>query len=267
MRRRSLPDPPRPLVQVVDAALPVALFRALRRGVTALGSEGLRRTYQTTFWFDLSREPAALPELAVRALAARFRATGARGVEWWLSRMWTHDVRVDFHRDRDERLALAGGPDRHPRVSSVLFLNAVQGGALAVTAQRPDPGNPALVPLPLEADLVAPRPNRLVLFPGRLTHGVLDARNQVPAGRLHTRGELRLTLVMNGWARRPTDVPTFQEGTAYRDLGVRRRRAHRPSAADARARRPRSDPPGTSSRRHRKRVGRPRERPAPGAPQ
>jgi hypothetical protein len=50
-----------------------------------------------------------------------FRDAGARGVEWWLSRMWTHDVRVDFHRDRDERLALAGGPARHPRLSSVLF--------------------------------------------------------------------------------------------------------------------------------------------------
>ena len=208
------------LVEVVDEALPRALFGRLRRAVRRLGTEGIRRTYQTTFWFPFEAEPSAVPEQAVQALLDRFRKHGARGVEWWLSRMWTHDVRVDFHRDRDERLALGGGPDRHPRVSSVLFLNRVQGGALAVTAQRPEPANPAMVPLPLEADLVGPRPDRLALFDGRLTHGVLDARNAVPKGRLRRRGELRLTLVMNGWARRPREVPTFGESGAYRALAL-----------------------------------------------
>jgi hypothetical protein len=216
----------------VDGALGPALFGRLRRGVVALGTEGIRRTYQTTFWFPLDATPAALPELAAHAVDARFRERGARGVEWWLSRMWTHDIRVDFHRDRDERLALAGGPDRHPRVSSVLFLNRVQGGALAVTAQPPEPANPAMVPLPLEADLVGPRPNRLAMFDGRLTHGVLDARNGVPTSRLRERGELRLTLVMNGWAQRPTDIPTFEEARVYEALALRaekrRLRAPRP---------------------------------------
>jgi hypothetical protein len=216
-----------PLVEVVDQALGVELFRRLRRGILALGTEGIRRTYRTTFWFPLHAGPAALPELAVHALRGRFRAHGARGVEWWLSRMWTHDVRVDFHRDRDERLALAGGPDRYPRVSSVLFLNRVQGGALAVTAQPPEPAHPAMVPLPLEADLVGPRPNRLALFDGRLTHGVLDARNAVPTARLRRRGELRLTLVMNGWTRRPREVPTFEEAGVYRTLALPRGRPRR----------------------------------------
>lgn len=205
-------------------ALRPPLFRSLRAAVRRLGSEGIRRTYQTTFWFDLDAAPTAMPERAAKALSAVFRSRGARGVEWWLSRMWTHDVRVDFHRDRDERLALAGGPDRHPRVSSVLFLNRVRGGALAVTAQLPDPRNPALVPLPLEADLVGPAPNRFAVFDGRLTHGVLDARNAVPVSRLRKRGELRLTLVMNGWASRPTGVPTFGEAGVYRALVVPRGR-------------------------------------------
>lgn len=213
---------PEALVEVIDGALPPGLFRRLRESVRRLGLEGLRRTYQTTFWFDLGAAPAAVPEQAAAALAARFRRRGARGVEWWLSRMWTHDVRVDFHRDRDERLALAGGPERHPRVSSVLFLNRVRGGALAVTAQAPDARNPALVPLPLEADLVGPRPNRLALFDGRMTHGVLDARNAVPVSRLRGRGELRLTLIMNGWARRPSGVPTYREAGLYAALWVRR---------------------------------------------
>jgi len=211
---------PEPLVEVTDRALPTALFRRLRRGVVELGTRGIRRTYETTFWFDLEARPVALPELAARSLRTVFRDAGARGVEWWLSRMWTHDVRVDFHRDRDERLALAGGPKRHPRLSSVLFLNRVRGGALAVTAQPPEPTNPALVPLPLEADLVGPRANRLATFDGRLTHGVLDARNGVPTGRLRSRGELRLTLVMNGWARRPRGVPTFDEAGVYPALAL-----------------------------------------------
>ena len=221
----------------MDDALEPALFGRVRRGIVALGTVGIRRTYQTTFWSPLDATPAAVPELAVHALKARFRAQGANGVEWWLSRMWTHDVRVDFHRDRDERLALAGGPDRHPRVSSVLFLNRVQGGALAVTVQTPEPANPAMVPLPLEADLVGPRPNRLAMFDGRLTHGVLDARNAVPTSRLRPRGELRLTLVMNGWARRPTQVPTFEEAREYAALALR------PGSRRLRAPRARGDEP------------------------
>ncbi len=220
---------------MVDDALPAALFRRVRRAVLALGTKGIRRTYQTTFWFDLETRPAALPELAVLALAGQFRESGARGVEWWLSRMWTHDVRVDFHRDRDERLALAGGPERHPRLSSVLFLNRVEGGALAVTRQAPDPLNPALVPLPLAADLVAPRPNRFVSFDGRLTHGVLDARNGVPSGRLREPGELRLTLVMNGWRLRPRGVPTFETTRLYPELAASPHSGARAASGSARA--------------------------------
>ncbi len=217
-RHGARPTSPERLVEVVDEALRPPLFRSLCAAVRRLGSEGIRRTYETTFWFDLDATPAAMPEQAAKSLSSVFWSRGARGVEWWLSRMWTHDVRVDFHRDRDERLALSGGPDRHPRISSVLFLNRVRGGALAVTAQLPDPRNPALVPLPLEADLVGPAPNRFAVFDGRLTHGVLDARNAVPVSRLRARGELRLTLVMNGWTRRPTGVPTFEEAGVYRAL-------------------------------------------------
>ena len=70
--------------------------------------------------------------------------------------------------------------------SSVLFLNRVRGGALAVDAAscrsrttrrwragpagRPDAGGAPAQPL--------------VLFDGTLTHGVLDADNQVPDGKL-----------------------------------------------------------------------------------
>jgi hypothetical protein len=217
----SRPDRrPASLVHVVDACLPAPLFRRLARAVRSLGPEGLAATYQTTFWFDL-RRAAALPEEAVLALRDRIpglRGTGCSGAEWWLSRMRTSDVRVDFHRDRDEVLFRRTGRLVHPAFSSVLFLNRCRGGLLAVTSADPDERNPSLAPDPLDADLVRPWPNRFVWFPGDTTHGVLDARNAVPRGRLRPATPLRLGLVVNWWGRRPTAVPRFVESRSYRRL-------------------------------------------------
>jgi hypothetical protein len=212
--------PAAPLVEVLDGALPPALFRRLARAVRALGAQGLRATYRTTFWFDLTA-PAALPELAVAALRARACARAPRrieGVEWWLSRMRTSDVQVDFHRDRDEARFARAGETKHPALGSVLFLGRCRGGLLAVTAADPDPRRPACAPLPLDADLVRPWPNRLALFPGDATHGVLDARNAIPSGRLPAPTPLRLALVMNWWARRPEAVPSFVASGRYAAL-------------------------------------------------
>ena len=49
---------PRRLVEIVDAPLGPVLFRRVRRSILALGTEGIRRTYQTTFWFPLDGDPA-----------------------------------------------------------------------------------------------------------------------------------------------------------------------------------------------------------------
>jgi len=208
------------LVQLTEGALPEALFRRLLRRVGALGSERLRNTYQTTFWYGFG-EPTNVVEEAI--LALRPRVVGRRriaGVEWWLSRMSTTDVRVDFHQDRDEKLALSTGKLVHPRLSSVLFLNRARGGALVVTRQPPDPDNPSLAPRRLDdLTLVAPRPNRFVVFDGRLTHGVLDANNQIPDGRLPGKTRQRRTIPLNWWASRPTGVPTWAETGIYRALG------------------------------------------------
>jgi hypothetical protein len=207
-------------VRVVHEALPEALFERLRRRVRRLGGERLRATYQTTFWYAFGPPLSVVDEvvLAVRALLpAGLRVAG---VEWWLSRMYTTDVQVDFHRDRDERLARETGRQVHPRLSSVLFLNRVRGGALALSPEPPDPRRPALAPARLDTlTLVAPRPNRLALFEGALTHGVLDARNQVPRGRLPGRSRLRCALIMNWWQRRPRGVPTWVEAGVYAALG------------------------------------------------
>ena len=212
--------PRAPLVHIHDHALPEADFTRLWRKIRALGKERLRQTYQTTFWFDLG-EPTNVVEqviLELRPLVPLRR--GLVGVEWWLSRMRTTDVQVDFHHDRDEKLALRGGPLVHPRFTSLLYMNRVRGGALAVTKAPPCEDNPSLAPDTHDFDLVAPRPNRFTWFRGDLTHGVLDANNQIPTGKLPGTSRLRVTLVMNWWSQRPTDIPTFSESKVYRSLAL-----------------------------------------------
>lgn len=189
-----------------------------------LGGENLSRTYQTTFWFDLGN-PAAITEeaaLAIHPLLPRAARARVAGVEWWLSRMRTSDVQVDFHRDRDEVLVARTGTVVHPALSSVLFLNRCRGGLLAVLEAEPNEANPACVPDHFDADLVRPRPNRLAIFPGDATHGVLDANGEIPHGRLREPTPLRLALVLNWWARRPAGVPRFADaGRRYRGLRTR----------------------------------------------
>ena len=205
------------LVHLEDGALPTPLFERLRGSVVALGEQRLHRTYQTTFWFGFDRPFSNVVEEAIGTLRVGTRGRFA-GAEWWLSRMRTSNVQVDFHRDRDERLALDGGRQVHPRVSSVLFLNRCRGGLLAVTREPPNPRNPAMAPDRLELDLVEPMPNRYVWFDGRLTHGVLDAQNQIPGRRLPREARLRLTIAINFWPKRPTGVPRFSETRFYRQL-------------------------------------------------
>lgn len=183
----------------------------------ALGTENLRDGYQTTFWFDLGR-PASLVEEVILALRHHYPA-GVAGFEWWLSRMRTSDVKVDFHQDCDERLQRRGGPLVHPARGSVLFLNRCRGGLLAVTEAPPNDANPARAPDDLSAlDLVRPWPNRLALFPGDATHGVLDANGELPARRLRPAQPLRLAIAINAWTTRPTGVPGFARSRRYAAL-------------------------------------------------
>jgi hypothetical protein len=207
-----------PMVTIHHDALPAAQFRRLLRRVRLVGTERLRHTYQTTFWFDLS-EPTSVVEEAILALRPRLPSPrGIHGVEWWLSRMRATDVKVDFHRDRDEKRALRGGSIIHPRFSSVLFMNRVRGGLLAITEEPPCEENPAKAPARLDLALVAPRPNRFVVFRGDLTHGVLDAENAIPEGALPGPARLRVAVIMNWWQRRPLDVPSFARARVYQAL-------------------------------------------------
>jgi hypothetical protein len=212
----------KPRVTIVDHALPAAQFERLRRAIVALGRERRRDSYQTTFWFEFGTAPSNLVEAAVVRLAPNVKVASVIGVEWWLSRMRTSNVKVDFHRDRDNAHFDATGVELMPKVSSLLYLNTCRGGLLAVTPQPPNPRNPAFAPDVHDFDLVAPAPNRFTFFDARLTHGVLDARNQLPGQRLPTERAWRLAIAINFWHRRPDEVPTFTQSAHYRSLALRR---------------------------------------------
>lgn len=216
-------------LEIHDGVLAPSAFSRLLGAVRKVGTTNLRRTYQTTFWFDLRQPPACLPEAA--ALSLRSYLPGGKrviGVEWWLSRMRTTNVQVDFHQDRDERLALRTGRLVHPRWSSVLFLNRTRGGLLAITDQLPNEDNDSKAPDAVDFDLVAPKPNRFVVFDGTLTHGVLDARNQIPGARLPGTPPLRLTVIFNWWHRRPEEVPEWRTTRFYRPLALSPEPTERP---------------------------------------
>ena len=209
----------RSLLTLREEALPEGLFAVLARRVRALGAERLRRTYQTNFWFDFARAPSNVVELAISHLRKYLPSRGGlAGAEWWLSRMRTSRVQVDFHQDRDERLALDTGVLVHPTYSSLLFLNRCQGGLLAVTEALPSPDNAALAPDSSDFALASPKPNRYVLFRGDLTHGVLDSINQIPGPWRPREPRLRLAIAINYWSHPPTGVPSFADSTHYRSL-------------------------------------------------
>jgi len=196
---------------VIDEALPGPLFRRARRSIARLGVTGLRDSYFTTFWLSRASTPAHPVEEAVQALAGIAAPRRWSGAEWWIGRAYTTDLPIGFHFDEDVK---GTGRLRHPLRSSVLFFNSVRGGHLAVTDQRPGMGEATLLAT------VKPRANRYAIFDGDLLHGVLDARGRTPGRRLPgPRGRLRVTLVVNFWDRRPTDVPAWSESARSRKLG------------------------------------------------
>lgn len=199
-------------MRVIEAALPEALVLRARRAIARLGGERLRQSYFTTFWLPAGAPPAHALEEAVQALWRR-AGTRCAGAEWWIGRSWTTEVPIGFHFDEDVK---ARRGLRHPLLSSVFFFNSVRGGQLAVTDATPRAEGPAS-----RLETVKPRRNRYALFAGDLLHGVLDARGRTPRGKLPgPRGRLRVTLVVNYWARRPTSVPTWKESGVYRALGA-----------------------------------------------
>lgn len=211
------------LVRITDAALPIPEFRRALQGLKRVGDDA---SYWRTFWFPLGDRPANVVEALVPLLRRRLPPAQKRlvGVEWWIGRMRTHDVPLDFHHDRDLKLFEETGELRHPVWSSVLFFTQVKGGSLFVTNQQLVQRRGELVLSPAEPTAFGraqPKPNRYAVFPGELFHGVLDARDQVPDEPLPEReGELRLSLVVNWWDEPPRGVKSWAASRAYRALSL-----------------------------------------------
>jgi hypothetical protein len=215
-----------PLVRAVDDAVDPKLFRAVFKGVRAVGRNA---SYWKTFWFPLAEEPTNVVErLALALLPNVPDSQRIAGIEWWLGRMRTTDVPLDFHHDRDLALFEQTGALAHPAWSSVYYLNAVRGGSLFVTDQALVRRGEELVLSPASPGAFAttrPAPNRFVLFPGRFLHGVLDANDAVPHGRLPRAPDtLRWSIVLNWWTHRPLAVKRWSEARAYRVLALPKRR-------------------------------------------
>jgi len=213
--------PRAPLITVVDDVLPAPLLRALTAAVDRVGP---RASYWKTFWYPLA-SPENVVERAIDALAPRVPGDFS-GVEWWLGRMDTRRVPLDFHHDRDLAEFEASGRVRHPAISSVLYLSTPVGGRLAVTNQRLVRRGTALTLRPEVAtrfETERPEANRFVRFDGRLLHGVLDASDAVPNAPVRRiKGNfLRISLVVNWWRRRPLDSRRWSGTRAYRALGGR----------------------------------------------
>lgn len=194
-----------------DAAAPEAAVRRARRSIDRLRTASLAESYFTTFW--LPREDLARPDLhPIEALVARLwriarPPTGCAGAEWWVGRAYTNALPIGFHFDQDVK---GRGRSRHPELSSVFFFNRVRGGQLALTDQVPGRGGVPRPALPGALSVAVPRRNRYVVFRGDRFHGVLDSegRSRSRASRTPA-GRLRVTLVINFWKRRPTQVPLF----------------------------------------------------------
>jgi hypothetical protein len=191
----------------------------------------LRHSYFTTFWLPTSRDrcaPSDLESPIERLVAFLWRLAdpprGCAGAEWWIGRAHTNALPIGFHFDQDVK---ARRGFRHPVLSSVFFFNRVRGGQLAVTDQIAGPRGE---PRPSQAsalEVIEPRRNRYVVFPGNLFHGVLDEEGGAPRRRTSRapRGRIRLTLVVNFWKRRPTEVPLFGAGGRPVRRGRRRNAA------------------------------------------
>src|ERR1041384_4279579 len=181
------------LIRVIEGALPDSLARRAQRAIARLDST----SYFTTFWMPRLAEPRHAVEEAVAALW-RLAQVRCAGVEWWIGRAHTDALPIGFHFDHDVK----GLRRRHPLLSSVFFFNAVRGGQLVVTDQTPRRRAATRI------ESVKPRFNRYALFAGNLMHGVMKGPGERP----------RVTLVVNFWRARPTDVPTWAESGKYARL-------------------------------------------------
>jgi hypothetical protein len=219
-------------ISLFEDALPEPLFRRLANAVRKVGNEGMEGmgSYSTTFWLPRRAKPTNVVEECVAKLCA-FVRPGPRciGMEWWLGRL-KYGESLPFHTDRDRSLRKATGQIVHPLWSSILYLNQFPSAPTIVYDQVLSPdGNSWVPPEPQFGQSLEAVPNHYAVFRGDLRHGVVangagekaNGANGHPS-QTKKSPELRLTLLINYWDRRPMP-PNCRDydGSVYRALQER----------------------------------------------
>jgi len=205
-------------------ALPVPLFRRLVRAVREIGTERLEESYKTNFWFPLNGEPNHIVEEVVARLSHLARP-GPRciGVEWWLGRL-PYGKPLSMHFDRDLTLEKRTGRVAHPVWGSILYLNRFPSSPTVILDQVLSRDQKSMVPPEAKfSRTIYPVPNQYVVYRGNLYHGVAaNGASRKPSGsskKAKNPPELRLTLLINYWDRRPLPpVCRDYDGTVYKAL-------------------------------------------------
>jgi hypothetical protein len=213
-------------INLFKDALPNPLFRLVAGAVQAVGTERMENmgSYNTTFWFPLGAKPTNIAEECVSKLCTLVRpGPKCVGMEWWLGRL-KYGESLPFHTDRDRSLRKQTGQIVHPLWSSILYLNRFPSTPTIVLDQVLGPDGKSWVPPEAKSgtslDAV---PNEYAVFRGDLRHGVVaNGAPKKPRGRsrkTEKSPELRLTLLVNYWDRRPMP-PNCRDydGTVYQAL-------------------------------------------------
>ena len=213
-------------INLVKDALPRPLFRRLAQAVSAVGTERMEGmgSYSTTFWVPLGAKPTNIVEECVSQLFILVQPGPlCIGMEWWLGRL-KYGESLRFHTDRDRSLRKQTGQIVHPLWSSILYLNRFPSTPTIVLDQVLGPDGKSWVPREAKSGVSLDAvPNDYAVFRGDLRHGVVaKGAPKKPPGRsrkTQKSPELRLTLLINYWERRPMP-PNCRDydGTVYRPL-------------------------------------------------
>jgi|SRR2546423_355173 len=227
-------------INLFEDALPTSLFRRLARAVQSVGIERMQDmgSYSTTFWFPLGAKPANIVEDCLPKLFALVRpGPTCIGMEWWLGRLKRGES-LPFHSDRDRSLRKQTGQIVHPLWSSILYLNHFADTPTVIYDQVLSPdGNSWIPPQPEAGRELDAIPNHYVTFVGNLRHGVVAKQpaqsSSAPVTQASDSPDLRLTLLVNYWDRRPMPpncrdydgsiYPAIYNEAAHRANGSRRR--------------------------------------------
>jgi hypothetical protein len=206
-------------INLFENALPASLFHRLVRAVEAVGMERMEDmgSYSTTFWFPFGTTATNAVEESIGKLWDLVEpGLQCIGMEWWLGRL-KYGESLRFHTDRDRSLRKQTGQIVHPLWSSILYLNRFPSSPTVVLDQVLSPDGQSWVPPHAESgrslDAI---PNHYVVFRGDLRHGVVANRAAQGTGQTEKPPELRLTLLVNYWDRRPA-APNCRDydGTIY----------------------------------------------------